>query len=42
MTETFCTTCQRSTYLHDGAELFCPVCSSPLVEVRAATDSDTG
>lgn len=42
MIETFCTTCQRSTYLHDGAEAFCPVCSSPLLEMQPAPDSETG
>jgi Zn finger protein HypA/HybF involved in hydrogenase expression len=42
MIETLCTTCQRSTYLHEGAELFCPVCSSPLLEVQPVSDSETG
>lgn len=41
MIETLCTTCQRSTYLHEGAELYCPVCSSPLLEV-APSDSEVG
>lgn len=29
----FCALCQRTTYFRKGAEVVCPVCSSPLVAV---------
>ena len=42
MVESFCTTCQRVTYVQEDADLFCPVCSSPLLEVNQTTDSEAG
>lgn len=42
MTVAFCTTCQRTTYVHRGGDLFCPVCSSPLLELDEAADSEAG
>lgn len=33
----FCTSCQRDLYVAAGDELACPVCSSPLVEIFAAS-----
>lgn len=40
MNEKFCLVCQRITYVAEGAELYCPVCSSPLVEISDASDSE--
>lgn len=37
--ESFCTQCQRVAYVSDGAELVCPVCSSPLLPVSRAEGS---
>lgn len=37
LVEALCTTCRRTTYVRDGADMACPVCSSPLL----ATDPDS-
>ena len=42
MIESFCTTCQRITYVQEGADPFCPVCSSPLLDVDQTPDSEAG
>jgi hypothetical protein len=43
--ETFCTECQRVTYVAEGSALECPVCSSPLlatIENGAAKGASAG
>lgn len=42
MIEAFCTTCQKVAYVREGDAMFCPVCSSPLIEVTPAPRSETG
>lgn len=38
--ESFCTQCQRVAYVSEGAELVCPVCSSPLLPVSRASQPE--
>jgi hypothetical protein len=40
--EALCAGCRRTTYVREGAELACPVCSSPLVPLSTASDSQAG
>ena len=39
--EAFCPNCQRIVQLERGAEMTCPVCSTPLAEAREANDVDS-
>ena len=38
--EAVCMMCTRRTYVRDGAEMFCPVCSSPLLELGRTSKSE--
>ncbi|MGI8774696.1 MAG: hypothetical protein ACR2KQ_06740 [Actinomycetota bacterium] len=38
-TVSFCTSCGRNVYLETGADLTCPVCSSPLIPSETVTES---
>lgn len=40
-TEGFCSRCTRAVFLEGGADLTCPVCSSPLSQTNAATELDS-
>jgi hypothetical protein len=40
--EALCAGCRRTTYVRDGAEMACPVCSSPLVPLNASSESQAG
>lgn len=37
-TVSYCTSCGRNVYLEAGAELTCPVCSSPLIPTEAISE----
>lgn len=41
LVEAFCAMCRRTAYVHGDAEMACPVCASPLVDV-AAGESQAG
>lgn len=30
LVDAFCSKCSRKTYVNQGADMFCPVCASPL------------
>ncbi|MDQ3982712.1 MAG: hypothetical protein M3271_08545 [Actinomycetota bacterium] len=38
--EALCAGCRRTTYVRDGGEMACPVCSSPLVPLNASSESE--
>ena len=40
MLEAFCLTCQRTTYVVEGGDMQCPVCSLGLVAAEAESDSE--
>lgn len=39
--QAFCAMCRRTAYVHGEAEMACPVCASPLVDL-ATEDSQAG
>jgi hypothetical protein len=39
--EGLCTICRRTAYVRDGADMACPVCSSPLLSVTPAVEAET-
>ena len=40
--QAFCATCRRTAYVRDDAEMACPVCSSPLLDVVPEDETGTG
>jgi Zn finger protein HypA/HybF involved in hydrogenase expression len=40
--QAFCALCRRTAYVHVEAEMACPVCSSPLVDVADSDESQAG
>ena len=40
LVDAFCIKCSRKTYVNKGADMFCPVCSSPLSQGASEVVTD--